>query len=65
VVDRVTQYIKDELSNKAWSQKTSVGLVDVLVKHAEVPCQLPDSLDCGPLVLYYGIKLLLVRLTRS
>jgi Ulp1 family protease len=64
VVDRVVRYIKDEWSNKESSQEKSVGLADVLVQHVKVPRQFRESMDCGPLVVYYGIKLLLVSVTR-
>lgn len=63
MIDRVRDYIADELRIKDGSKDTPPGLVDVLVNTASVPLQLPGSQDCGALILYYGIKLLIVSFT--
>lgn len=63
VIDRVKQYIKDELRPNDGSKETSRVVVEVAVNRVEVPLQVPDSLYCGPLILYYGFKLIMVRLT--
>ncbi len=63
VIDRVIEYIEDELRTKDSSKDMPLGIVDVLVNQVAVPRQLPGSQDCVALILYYGIKLLIVRFT--
>ncbi len=49
VIDRVIEYIEDELRTKDGSKDTPLRLVDVLVNHVAVPRQLPGYQDCGAL----------------
>lgn len=51
VIDRVKQYIKDELCPNDGSKETSRVVVEVVVNLVEVPRQVPDSLDLATMAL--------------
>lgn len=60
VIAHVTAYISDELLPKESIKDTPWQPVPVSVNYVTVHTQLPNSKDCGALVVYYGFKLLIV-----